>query len=132
MVGVLLPPSIAGADQLVQSMPIQSVGCRSGYGCDRITELREALEPGATSHPDGADLPVGFVAVPSTGSDRQHSPRPDGKALATVTESCRWFRSHCSLPSGDFWDLPAIPSGGDERQLSEGADDQTFAEAWCR
>jgi len=67
MVGIFLAPSIAGADRLVQSMPIQSVGYRSGYGCDRITELREALEPGGTSHPDGADLPVAAKAVPSTG-----------------------------------------------------------------
>ena len=75
MVGVFLAPSIAGADRLVESMPVQCVRRRSGYGCDRITELREALEPGATSHPDGPDLPVGFVAMPSTGLDRQHSPR---------------------------------------------------------
>lgn len=32
MVGVFLAPSIAGADHLVQSMPIRATEHRSGYG----------------------------------------------------------------------------------------------------
>lgn len=85
MVGVLLPPSIAGADQLVQSMPIQSVGCRSGYGCDRIMEMLDVLGISTPYHPDGADLPVASGAVPSTGADDRHQ---GSRALEENSKNC--------------------------------------------
>lgn len=57
---------------------------------------------------------------------------PPFNLLIVVPKISRSFRIAASPRGVRTWNLPAIPSGGHERQLSEGADDQTFAEAWCR
>lgn len=47
--------------------------------------MMDVLEIGATSHPDGADLPVGFEAVPSTGADTRDQ---GSRAVEENSQNC--------------------------------------------